>query len=194
MHLRYFSHISLAVLLAVTTSLFAQERPSRTIPGVNSNTEKPTSNNPVKGPDDADQAFLKHAAIGDAAEIQLGQMAQQKGANAQVKQFGERMVKVHSQADDQLKGIAESQHIALPTELDPQHQNAKAALSKKSGSQFDQDYLRIMVRDHQKTLQMFKHEAESSHDPTLKQFAQQSLPILESHLSQAQQIESQLKH
>src|SRR5579884_2168649 len=97
----------------------------------------PTSNNPVKGPSQMDQKFMQQAAIGDAAEIQLGQMAQEKASNPKVKQFGERMVNDHSKADDQLKGIAQSQHVGLPTELDAQHQAMKSELSKKTGAQFD---------------------------------------------------------
>jgi putative membrane protein len=102
------------------------------------------------------------------------------------------MVKDHSQNDDMLKNVAQEQHIALPTQLSPQYQNAKDALSKKSGSQFDQDYMRIMLQDHEKTVAMFQHEAQSSQDQTMKQFAKQSLPVLQSHLNEAKQIEAQL--
>jgi putative membrane protein len=147
----------------------------------------------VKAPDETDKAFMKQAAIGDAAEIELGQMAQAKATDPKVKQFGERMVKDHSQADDQLKGIAQSQHVSLPTELDPPHKSAKAMLSKKAGAQFDEAYMRLMVQDHTKTVNKFKREAAASHDPTVKRFAQQSLPILESHLQEARQVQGQLK-
>ncbi len=167
--------------------------PDKTVPGPNTSSEKPSSNNPTNRPDGADKAFLKKAAIGDTAEVQLGQMAEQKASDLKVKAFGQRMVKDHSQNDDLLKSLAQEQHIALPTELDPEHQNAKDALSKKSGSQFDQDYMRLMLHEHQKTVAMFKHEAQTSQDQTVKTFAQQSLPTLESHLQEAQQIESQLK-
>lgn len=183
--------ILISVLLLISP-IFAQkphESKSKTQPG--SAEEKQTApNNPVKGPDTADQQFMKQAAIGDAAEIQLGQMAQGKASDPKVKSFGERMVKDHSQADDQLKGIAHDQHVGLPTELDPQHKAIKSELSKKSGTEFDKDYIRIMVQEHQKTINKFKHEIATTHDPTLKQFAQGTLPVLQSHLSEAQQIQA----
>ena len=167
-------------------ALAAQSQQSRPL-GV------PQSPGAIKAPDETDKAFIKEAAIGDAAEIQLGQMAQEKASNPKVKQFGQRMVKDHSQADDQLKGIAQSQHISLPTELDPPHKAAAAELSQKAGSQFDQAYMRMMVQDHTKTVNKFKREGTASHDPTVKNFAEQSLPILQSHLQEARQIQAQLK-
>jgi putative membrane protein len=152
-----------------------------------------TGNNPVKGIDETDQNFMKEAAIGDEAEIQLGQMAQAKASSAAVKSFGERMIKDHSAADDKLKGIAESQHISLPVDLDPQHKNQAAALSRLSGPQFDKAYMTLMVQEHTKDVNQFKKEAADAHDPTVKQFATATLPVLESHLNEAKQVEQQVK-
>ncbi len=119
-------------------------------------------------------------------------MAQQKASDPRVKAFGERMVKDHSKADDQLKGVAQSQHVPLPTELDAAHKSIKSALSKKTGAEFDKDYVHEMVQDHIKTVNKFKHEAQTTHDPTLKQFAQGTLPVLQSHLQEAQQLNKQI--
>lgn len=156
-------------------------------------TNEITSTHPMKGLSEADKMFMKEAAIGGVAEIELGQMAQGKAGDAQVKQFGERMVKDHSKADDQLKALAKSQHVALPTELDPRHKAAKDRLDKLSGANFDQSYMRLMVQEHTKTIDKFKREAEHGQDKTVKDFARQTLPVLQSHLQEAQKIEAKLK-
>ena len=191
MHLRAL--VSLAILLSSSWvgNAIAQST-SKTIPGTSSTETKPTTNNPVQAPGSADKNFLKQAAIGDAAEIQLGQMAQTKASNPQVKAFGERMVKDHSSNDDLLKGLAQEQHVALPTSLDPKHQSLSDALSAKSGTEFDQAYMRAMVEDHMHTIQMFKREADTSQDASVKSYAQQSLPVLHSHLNQAKQVQSEV--
>jgi putative membrane protein len=194
MTIRWWGCCTLLCLATSPIAMLAQQpanSKSRTIPGVAAPPE-PAPNNPVKGPGTMDQKFMKNAAIGDAAEIQLGQMAQAKATDPQVKSFGERMVKDHSKADDQLQSIAQEQHVGLPTELDAEHKAAKSRLSEKTGSEFDKDYIRLMVQEHQRTIDKFKREAESSNDPTIKQFAQSSLPMLQSHLQEAQQIESSL--
>src|SRR5688572_30140185 len=48
-------------------------------------------------------AFARDAAIHGRAEVQLGELAAQKGQSAEVKQFGQMMVKDHTKASDELK-------------------------------------------------------------------------------------------
>jgi len=162
------------------------KKPERTIQA------NPGENNPTKGIDETDQTFMKEAAIGDQAEIQLGQMAQAKASNPAVKSFGQRMIKDHSDASDKLKNIAQTQHISLPIELDPEHKNTAGALSRLSGPQFDKAYMQLMVQEHTKDVNKFKQEAASAHDETIKQFAAATLPTLESHLNEAKQVAQQL--
>ena len=160
--------------------------PDRTI------TAHPSANNPTKGMDVTDQNFMKEAAIGDEAEVQLGQMAQAKASSAVVKSFGERMMKDDSDALDKLKNIAESQHLSLPVDLDPQHKETAENLSRLSGPQFDQAYMQLMVQEHTKDVDKFKKEAADAHDDTVKQFASETSPVLRSHLNEAQHIQGQL--
>src|ERR1017187_2427222 len=48
----------------------------------------------------ADKKFIKEAAEGGMAEVELGQLAVQKASSDDVKQFGQRMVDDHSKAND----------------------------------------------------------------------------------------------
>ncbi len=186
--------VELALITATEFPVYAQnqqrqvygKQPERTI------TANPSGNNPKKGVDETDQTFMKDAAMGDEAEIQLGQMAQKKASSPAVKSFGERMLKDHSDADTKLKSIAESQHISLPVELDPEHKDTAESLSKLSGPQFDQAYMLLMVQEHTKDVNKFQQEATNAHDNTVKQFATATVPVLQSHLNEAQQIERQL--
>ena len=160
--------------------------PDRTI------TASPGANNPTKSVDETDQTFMKKAALRDEAEIQLGQMAQEKASSAAVKSFGQRMMKDHSNASDKLKDIAESQHIALPFALDQQQKEAADRLSRLPSPQFDQAYMLLMVQEHTKDVNQFKQEAANAHNDSVKQFAAATLPVLESHLNEAEQIQQQL--
>ena len=185
MHDRTVFYSSLAAILVLSAgSAIAQQ---------NRKLGVPQSDNAVKYPGQTDKAFLKQAAVGGAAEIQLGQMAKKKASNPQVKQFGARMVKDHSKNADLLTQVAQTQHVSLPTRLTPKYQDAKAQLSREAGPQFDNAYMKMMVQDHMKTVAKYKKEAATSHDPTVKKYAQESLPVLESHLQEARQIASQLK-
>ena len=141
----------------------------------------------------ADKAFVQKAAVGGMAEVEMGKMAQQKGSSDQVKQFGSRMVEDHSKANDELKKIASSKGIALPTDLDAKHKSKMDKMQKLSGAQFDRAYMDDMVADHKQDVAEFRKEANSGKDSDLKAFAAKTLPTLEDHLKMAQSTDAAVK-
>ena len=60
------------------------------------------------------------------------------------------------------------------------------------GPDFDQAYMKDMVRDHKEAVKLFQKEAESGEDNDLKTFASKTLPTLQDHLTMAQQTEARL--
>lgn len=136
----------------------------------------------------ADARFVKKAAAGGMAEVELGQLAVKNGSSEQVKQFGQRMIDDHSKANNQLKQIAAQEHVNLPSKPDQQDRATMERLEKLSGAQFDQAYMSEMVTDHKKDVAEFARESKSAKDPAVKNFAQQTLPVLREHLKQAEQI------
>ena len=73
----------------------------------------------------ADRQFIKKAAQGGLAEVQLGQLATEKADSPDVKQFGQKMVDDHGKANDQLKQVASNKGVTIPDKL-----NAKDAATK----------------------------------------------------------------
>ena len=136
-----------------------------------------------------DRKFMENAAKGGLAEVQLGKLAADKASAPEVKQFGQRMVDDHGKANDQLKQLATSKGVNLPTELDRSTQREMDKLSKLSGAAFDREYMKHMVSDHKKDISEFKSESKKAKDADLKQFATATLPTLEQHLSLAQSAE-----
>jgi hypothetical protein len=55
-----------------------------------------------------EQAFVKHAAMGGLAEVKLSQLANDRASDMKVKDFARRMITDHTQANNELKPIAES--------------------------------------------------------------------------------------
>jgi putative membrane protein len=135
-----------------------------------------------------DKMFLTKAMQGDMAEIQMGKLAEQKGNDQQVKQFGQTLVSDHTNNLDKAKQLANTMGVTPPTQPSTKQQNEYAKVSKLSGTAFDSAFARDMVRDHKMTIAEFKKEAKMN--GPVKQFAQESIPTLESHLKMAQSIES----
>jgi putative membrane protein len=141
----------------------------------------------------ADRKFMEEAAQHGMAEVQLGQLASQKAQSPEVKQFGQKMVDDHSKANDQLKSLASSKNVQLPTDLDRAHKRDYDRLSKLNGADFDREFMKNMVSDHKKDVSDFRKEAKSAKDNDLKSFASTTTPVLEQHLQMAQQTDATVR-
>jgi putative membrane protein len=134
----------------------------------------------------AGETFVMKAEQGGLAEVELGNLAMQRGANQKVKDFGHQMVMDHTKAGDELKTIASNKGVSGPAGIDAKSEAAKQRLSSLSGAAFDRAYMEDMVRDHKEDVAEFQREANNGSDPDLKAFAQKTLPTLQHHLQLAE--------
>ena len=135
-----------------------------------------------------DRDFLMDAAMGGMMEVELGRIAAQQGASAEVKQFGQRMVDDHSKANEELMTLATSKGITLPATLDDKHKEHLAKFSSMTGADFDRAYVKEMVSDHHKDVSEFEKESTKGTDPDLKAFASKTLPTLQEHMRMAEAL------
>lgn len=202
--------IAIAGVLLLGTSAFAQDNPQGTSSPQNESGAKTKRSNKKAGTTSAteqgtaaeksskgsvaaaDRAFMMKAAEGGLAEVQLGQLAQDKGNNQAVKDFGKQMADDHGKANDKLKSIAEQKGVTLPTDLNAKDKAEKDRLSKLSGEQFDRAYMQMMLKDHTTDVNEFKRESTAAKDTDLKNFASDTLPTLQSHLDKAKSVASEV--
>jgi putative membrane protein len=138
-----------------------------------------------------DRTFAEEAAQGGMAEVELGQLAVQQAESQEVKDFGQRMIDDHGQANQKLEDIAQQMNIELPQELSDEAQQRQQEL-QLSGAEFDREYMNLMVEDHQKDVDSFEQQTEEGQAPELVTFAEETLPTLQEHLDQAEQIQQQV--
>jgi putative membrane protein len=143
-------------------------------------------------PSQESKDFVTKAASGGMLEVQLGQLAQQNAKSQRVKDFGSMMVTDHSKANDELKSLASSTNVTVPTALLPQHQKHLDMMRKMKGDAFDKHYMDMMVNDHKEDIGDFKKEANSSTNDVFKGFASKTLPVLQKHLDSAQAIHGKM--
>src|SRR5207237_4403162 len=142
----------------------SSQRPSSTTEGSASSKTKSSGSDSSSGLSMSDKKFIKDAADGGLAEVELGQLAASKGSSDEVKKFGQRMVDDHGKANDQLKQLASSKGVDLPSEPSAKNKATKDRLSKLSGEQFDKAYMTDMLQDHKKDIAAFRRESTSGHD------------------------------
>jgi len=139
----------------------------------------------------SDKSFVKDAAKGNQFEIQAGQLAEKQGQSEMVKQLGQQISADHMQANQQLQSVAQKDNLQMPTE--PANERELKDLSKKQGAEFDNKYVELMVKDHQKDIKKYEKQAKDTKDPAVKQYAEQNIAILQKHLQMSQQTQAALK-
>jgi putative membrane protein len=128
-----------------------------------------------------DKMFLRNAAEGGMAEVQLGQLAAEKGSSQEVKDFGQKMVSDHTALNNDMTPIAQSMGVTVPKKVNKQHQAEYDKLNGLSGDDFDKEYITAMVKDHHKDLREFRDEATSASDPTLKAAVEKGVKVISEH-------------
>ncbi len=119
----------------------------------NQNDEK-FKGNPLK--DDA--RFAVAAADGGMLEVELGKLAETNASSQLVKDFGKHIVEDHSKANEEMKALALSKNISLPEALSKKYIKKVDEFSKKTGEEFDKDYMALMVSDHKDDIKEFEKE------------------------------------
>ncbi len=140
---------------------------------------------PSTGASDAqamkDKMFLRKAAAGGMAEVQLGQLASEKAGSPDVKAFGQKMVTDHTALNNDMKPIADQMGVMLPKKIKKDDQAEYDKLSAMSGDDFDKEYLSFMVKDHHEDMREFRTEDSTVQDPTLKAAVDKGYQVIRDH-------------
>jgi putative membrane protein len=139
-----------------------------------------------------DQVFVTRATRGGAAAIELARLAEQKTRSEPVRQFARQVIKDHSQANDALGKLAEEDGVPAPDQLEAEHRHVRDALGSLAGPEFDIEYLRTQVQNHQRMAQLLEYEIGSGADAQVRDFASGALPKVFVHLAMARDLLDQI--
>lgn len=129
-----------------------------------------------------DAQFLVDATAINLEEIQLGQLAEQKSNNADVKALGKMMVEAHSNSLKSVTALAKKKLVTIPDSISAKAQDTYTQLNAKTGSNFDKAYCTMMVEGHKKAIATFEKESTESRDGDIKEWSTAMLPTLRKHL------------
>ncbi|RBP17672.1 putative membrane protein [Roseiarcus fermentans] len=136
-----------------------------------------------------EKEFVADAIAGDSAEIALGQLAQVKSGSGEVRAFAQVLIDDHTRNKRQAATVAAKFRIEPPDELPPEAREEMSKLEGLSGADFDKEFVRYMVADHEKDIAEFRQESADGAG-AVQQLAAQSLPTLEKHLEIAKSLEA----
>jgi len=135
----------------------------------------------------ASQKFIVKAVEGNLAEVQMGQLAQEKAGSDSVRSFGQMLQQDHSAAAQSSTTVATQIGVTPPSEPNKQQKALHQSLSKLSGEAFDRKFTAEMVKDHKKEIAEYKKMAKKQNDAS-GAYASQTLPTLQKHLEMAQSL------
>jgi putative membrane protein len=108
-----------------------------------------------------------------------------------VKDFAAMMVRDHTAANNQLKTLAASRNISLPSSASVEQIAEQGKLDVLTGDTYDKSYIQGQIKAHRQAIALFKKEIASGQDADAKSFAQHTLPTIQEHLKAARGIATQ---
>jgi putative membrane protein len=145
---------------------------------------------PALAKDPAGKAFIMKAIQGNLAEVQMGQLAQEKSQNSDVKAFGQQLATDHKDANSKATAIANDIGATAPEEPNKKQKADYDKLSKQSGDAFDKQFIKHMVMDHKKDISEYMADSKKA-DPTAS-YGSDTLPTLKKHLETVQSLTKSL--
>ncbi len=128
-------------------------------------------------------------------EMQLGKLAEQKGATEDVRRFGDRLYRDHQFADGKVTSLATAQQLELlPADQLPAAPKLKDAMQKAqqltqmSGAGFDSMFLQMMIQTHEMATSMLGDALPNLPAGPVHDLVSRLLPILRQHLALARDL------
>ncbi|MDP9170648.1 MAG: DUF4142 domain-containing protein [Acidobacteriota bacterium] len=135
----------------------------------------------------SDKQFATMLASRSLLEIQLGNIAAERGTTDAVKQVGREMSVEYTKWSTGITKAAAGLGLKLPTELDARHQATFDRISALNGPEFDAAYLKEMVTLQNKALTIAQYEAANAGVAGFRHWAGVMVPIIQSQLKDARQ-------
>lgn len=133
---------------------------------------------------DEDKAFVAKVSQGGMYEVELGKLAENKGARQDIKDQGNTEAHDHGLVGDKLKSIATGAGLPFPDTLNADFQGRLDRMKGLSGAAFDSAYVKDMKAIHDADGAAFAKEAKSGTNPDLKAFATETHRIVQRHLGE----------
>ena len=139
-----------------------------------------------------DKEFLIKTVTCNQADLKASELVESRTSNAKVKDFAQKMAREHAKANQKLAEVAKDQKVAVLAGTEQQTKDLLDRLSKLQSPELDREYLKAMIDDNQKAINMFEWQTKQGTDTKLNAFASDALPQLRDHLKEAQKVAAEI--
>lgn len=137
----------------------------------------------------ADLHFADAAAGSGIFEVEVSRMAADRATIPAVRNFARMLVRDHTAANNELMDILHRRGVTPRTGIPPHLRAELEHLSGLSGATFDHEYIHMVgVQAHQHDIATFERAMPTLQDRGLHAWAERTLPVLRTHLRDAEHI------
>ncbi len=140
-----------------------------------------------------DAAFLRLAAQADMTTAHLGQLAEDRGNQDEIKNFAKTLVEDHTADYQHLTALSMKTGDPIPTAIDRTNNYEIRSLEHLKGKTFDKVFIQSEVAEHEKLVKAFHDEVDHGSNPDVKAYATQALPTIERHLHDVENLSKRSK-
>lgn len=137
----------------------------------------------------SDREFMREALEGNTAKVSLAQLALEKSQNADLKQFVKALIQDQTDLSQQvLQRVGKPLGLHEQKELSKKNKQLAAKLATLSGAQFDDEFIKTMLKDQKQDLKRFGDEIQLAADPGVQVAAQYGKKLISQHLELLQRM------
>jgi len=135
---------------------------------------------------------MTKAAAAHLADLDMARIAKMHSKNGAVKSYAGLILKEHQESLQDLTKLMRQKNVAQPQTFDGDMKQDIDRMASLSGSEFDREFINMMVTGHQKTLDLFRSVSFTAHDTDVQDYVDATIPKLDKHLRKAQELQSTL--
>jgi putative membrane protein len=131
-----------------------------------------------------DIAFVRQATESGRKEIKSARDALLQLKQPELIRIAEMLVNDHSGANERLSKLAQEKQWPLPAPATP-----AAPPSGTASGDFDAKWTAEMIAGHERSVVLYRAEAQSGEDRDLRKYASDTLPTIERHLAELRKLQ-----
>lgn len=134
-------------------------------------------------------------------EIEMAKLGKENSSSPAVKKFSDRIIDDHKKADEMVMDLAKRKNIDIKAEdskmnqnpgpMMKEHQATMDKLKSLKGAEFDREYAKAMVKDHETVIGRLAAARTTIKDPDITALIDKLMPTLKEHLAMAQKLQAQ---
>lgn len=125
---------------------------------------------------------LVHAYSANLYEIKAAENALMNATTPEVKRLAGMLVEAHTKMNEEVKSLAATKDVTLPTELSDDQRKDMEKLTEKSGLEYDKAFTEQMKDKHEKAVDFYEKTAKKSDDADVQSWAGAMVSEVRSHL------------